>query len=385
MAVTLRPYKKKNGNVIKWHVDIRLTFPGAPPFRERRVSPHRSKTASRKWGEERERQIIESRQTDANGEIVAPDLVRKEIPTVRQFAKRYLEHHCKANRQSTATLVRKATAFRNHINPALGGIRLDRITPEHIQTLKAQLGELAPVTVNAILQVLRAMLYVAVDWKVVDKLPAKIKMLRESEKEMDFYDFDEYAILLRAAQTLGHQHLLVALLGGDAGLRRGEMMALAWRDLDLNRGTLTVNRSRHRGEETGTKGRRTRVVPLTPPLQQALMDHRMGGDGTHVLYTRRKTPPTESTIRNWLLAAQHASGFDPRGPHQLRHTFCSHLAMRGVPAKAIQVLAGHAHLRTTERYMHLSDVAREQAIAALDRSTLWQNGGNAPSCPTDLQ
>lgn len=132
------------------------------------------------------------------------------------------------------------------------------------------------------------MLYVAVDWKVVDKLPAKIKMLRESEKEMDFYDFDEYAILLQATQTL------VALLGGDAGLRRGEMMALAWRDLDLNRDTLTVNRSRHRGEETGTKGRRTRVVPLTPPLQQALMDHRMGGDGTHVLCSTpgaRPRPP----------------------------------------------------------------------------------------------
>jgi site-specific recombinase XerD len=45
------------------------------------------------------------------------------------------------------------------------------------------------------------------------------------------------------------------------------------------------------------------------------------------------------------------------------HTFCSHLAMRGAPAKAIQELAGHADLKTTMRYMHLSPAARQDAIA----------------------
>jgi len=55
------------------------------------------------------------------------------------------------------------------------------------------------------------------------------------------------------------------------------------------------------------------------------------------------------------------------GPHVLRHTFCSHLAMRGAPAKAIQELAGHTNLTTTYRYMHLSPAAREGAIRLLDR------------------
>jgi integrase len=55
-----------------------------------------------------------------------------------------------------------------------------------------------------------------------------------------------------------------------------------------------------------------------------------------------------------------------RGVHILRHTFCSHLAMRGAPARAIQELAGHQDLTTTQRYMHLSPAALDAAIALLD-------------------
>jgi integrase len=54
------------------------------------------------------------------------------------------------------------------------------------------------------------------------------------------------------------------------------------------------------------------------------------------------------------------------GVHILRHTFCSHLAMRGAPARAIQELAGHQDLDTTQRYMHLSPAALDAAIRLLD-------------------
>jgi site-specific recombinase XerD len=52
--------------------------------------------------------------------------------------------------------------------------------------------------------------------------------------------------------------------------------------------------------------------------------------------------------------------------HILRHTFCSHLAMRGAPARAIQELAGHQELSMTQRYMHLSPAALDAAIRLLD-------------------
>ena len=56
-----------------------------------------------------------------------------------------------------------------------------------------------------------------------------------------------------------------------------------------------------------------------------------------------------------------------KGVHILRHTFCSHLAMRGAPARAIQELAGHADLTMTQRYMHLSPAALDSAIRLLEQ------------------
>jgi integrase len=64
------------------------------------------------------------------------------------------------------------------------------------------------------------------------------------------------------------------------------------------------------------------------------------------------------------------------GPHMLRHTFCSHLAMRGAPGRAIQELAGHRDLTTTQRYMHLSPAASESAIRLLDAPGVPSPRGN---------
>ena len=55
-----------------------------------------------------------------------------------------------------------------------------------------------------------------------------------------------------------------------------------------------------------------------------------------------------------------------QGVHILRHTFCSQLAVRGAPARAIQEMAGHADLSTAQRYMHLSPAATEDAIRLLE-------------------
>lgn len=76
---------------------------------------------------------------------------------------------------------------------------------------------------------------------------------------------------------------------------------------------------------------------------------------------------TAKVILNWLLRAQRLANLRDKGPHTLRHTFCSHLAMRGVPARAIQELAGHVHLTTTQRYMHLTPAALESAIRMLEQ------------------
>ena len=78
-------------------------------------------------------------------------------------------------------------------------------------------------------------------------------------------------------------------------------------------------------------------------------------------------PLTEKVVQNLVTRSARKSGLRGNGPHILRHTFCSHLAMRGAGARAIQELAGHRSITTTQRYMHLSPAAVDGAIRLLDQ------------------
>jgi site-specific recombinase XerD len=73
---------------------------------------------------------------------------------------------------------------------------------------------------------------------------------------------------------------------------------------------------------------------------------------------------TQKIVQQAVERAARRAGVSP-GVHRLRHTFCSHLAMRGAPARAIQELAGHVDLSTTQRYMHLTPATLESAIRLL--------------------
>jgi len=73
-------------------------------------------------------------------------------------------------------------------------------------------------------------------------------------------------------------------------------------------------------------------------------------------------------VKHHVERAARRAHIGQSGVHRLRHTFCPHLAMRGAPARAIQELAGHKDLSTTQRYMHLSPAAIEGAIRLLEMS-----------------
>ena len=89
-------------------------------------------------------------------------------------------------------------------------------------------------------------------------------------------------------------------------------------------------------------------------------------------------PLTQKTVQGAMSRAARKANVRP-GVHILRHTFCSHLAMRGAPARAIQELAGHQDLTTTQRYMHLSPAALDAAIRLLETGDEipWRNDGGS--------
>ena len=157
-----------------------------------------------------------------------------------------------------------------HLVPTLGAKRLDAITNEQVQRLKLAMARRAPKTVNNVLTVLSTLLKKAVEWGELDRLPCTIKLLANPKKTMGFHDFEEYERLLTVAQKRSRDAYLMVLLGGDAGLRLGEIVALEWGDVDLHARRLTVQRSDWCGHVTVPKGGRSRRLPMTQRLTSAL-------------------------------------------------------------------------------------------------------------------
>jgi site-specific recombinase XerD len=118
---------------------------------------------------------------------------------------------------------------------------------------------------------------------------------------------------------------------------------------------------------TATKGGRVRFVPMTARLTDALKQAR-SLKGRRVVCDKKGTPLTQKEVQVIMRRVGRKANVKP-GVHILRHTFCSHLAMRGAPAEAIQELAGHQDLATTQQYMHLSPAALDAAIRLLETGT----------------
>jgi integrase len=220
--------------------------------------------------------------------------------------------------------------------------------------------------VNNVLTMLSVLLKKAVEWDVIDRMPCTIRLLRIPKTSMGFYDFDEYERLVEAAEALDPVTYLIVLLGGEAGLRCGEIIGLERGDVDLSKRQLCIQRSDWRGHVTVPKGGRLWHVPMTARLAAALREHRHL-KSQRVLCQDDGSPLTQDMAGDHVRRAARKAGVTVSGAHRLRRTFCSHLAMRGAPARAIQELAGHHDLVTTQRYMHLSPAAIEGAIRLLEQ------------------
>jgi integrase len=358
MSIKVRPYR--NGG---WEVDIRVITPdGARQLRERKRATMSSKSVALRWAEGRERVLFERLMNPPQDHHP-----RKEVPTLRAFAPRFLDGHARANRQKPSGVAAKETILNVHLVPLFGPTRLDAITTEDVQRLKNQLRDRAPKTVNNVLTVLNMLLKKAVEWNAIERMPCTIRLLPIPKGSAGFYDFDEYERLVAAAKATDRVPYLIVLLGGEAGLRCGEMMALEWSDVDLVKRQFRVERSDWKGHVTATKGGRVRHVPMTIRLMTALREHRHLRSA-RVLCQRDGSPLTQKIVQNDVRRSARRAQLEKGGVHRLRHTFCSHLAMRGAPARAIQELAGHMDLATTQRYMHLSPAAIEGAIRLLDQA-----------------
>lgn len=166
---------------------------------------------------------------------------------------------------------------------------------------------LAPTSINNSLGALGSMLRYAEELKLIQSAPPS-RFVRVLPTSFDFLDFDEYEHLVKISEK--SEWYTAILLGGEAGLRLGEIRALRWFDVDLRLNKITVRKALWRSELDAPKGGRERVIPLTQRLAGALQV-KLHLKGDWVFCGEDKNFLSESTFDNAL--AKLAKRPDP--PH----------------------------------------------------------------------
>ena len=390
MTVTIRKYRKSKRMGLE--ADIRFEWPDGTSFRRRFRAPVNTENQAKRWGEDLERRIYaqgkngllaQTRRKPITSASDAPPEVTKadHVPTLDEFWPAFIKGHCQANRHKPSSIERKESAYRTWLKPRLGTKRLDEVSAADIASLKSDLARSSARTANNALTALSACLKFAgpdglrrsEGLGIIDRVPRIRLVPIDKDETPEWYEVQEYRRLIDAAERLDPRIHIMVLLAGSAGLRKSELAALKWSDVDIKRRILHVQRSiweGKRGErhETIPKGGKGRMVTMTTALARALARHRHL-IGPRVLYADNGQEVTDRVVQRWYSRAQRAAGLDVSGGiHRLRHTFCSMLAAEGAVPGDIQKLAGHQNLATTMRYMHLSPTRLDAAIRLLDRA-----------------
>ena len=317
---------------------------------------------------------------NAQGALIAsPD------QTLGDFLRDWL-HHAARQTLRERSFDRYNDMIELHILPLLGKVKLQKLTPQHLQRFYSQKSEqLAPATVRVIHAVLHRALSDALRWELVSRNVCDVvKAPRVPKKEMHALTFEQARHLLKTAQGDPLEALYVLAL--TTGMRQGELLGLKWEDVDMQHGKVTIKRAlsrfRHQGlkvtEPKTEKSRRT--IPLIPLALEALRQHRVRQQ------ERRRAAGPRWKDQGWIfcntqggpLYADHVvehsfrpllerAGLPRIRFHDLRHSTASLLLALDVHPKFVQELLGHSTISMTlDTYSHVLPSMLEDALAGLN-------------------
>ena len=275
-----------------------------------------------------------------------------------------------------------------HIIPALGGIQLDKLTTGDIQQFYTHLrqngrllrtelyGEgLSDQTIRGIHTTLHAALDKAVEEKLIFRNPAdSCKLPPVKGREMKVLTPEEIQRLLIQAREDGCYELLLLELA--TGLRRGEILALQWDDLNVQTGTLRVERQVQRIQgKLAVAQPKTRAscrsILLPAPVLKILKQYRQNVSSRWMFPSPRKedSPLDPAAVRKKLSAVLRRAGCPAARFHDLRHTFATSALEHGMDIKTLSTVIGHVSSATTLNvYAHITDEMRQKAADKIDRA-----------------
>ena len=261
-----------------------------------------------------------------------------------------------------STLSDYESCLRIHLIPFFGSRALDEIDVDLIDVFianKRAEGK-APKSVRNYLGLLHAIIAFALkrNWCSSNSVAAIDKPRHQRRRDIRYLNVDELRALLVATPDtqLGRLERTLYLTAAMTGLRRGELLALRWQDVDFNAGLIRVRRTFSRGQFGTPKSNcSSRTVPLAADVSDALHRHnresRFRGNSDLVFaHPERGGTLDPSRVRKRFISTAHRAGLRPVRFHDLRHTFGTRLAAAGAPLRAIQEWMGHSDQRTTLIY-----------------------------------
>jgi integrase len=352
MAPRKRSWKSPDGSKQSaWMVDFVFKFPDGSTTRIRERSPINTKNGAIEFERLRKEALLKG----------PPP---KQAPTFNEFVPDFLTEATNNNKASSVHS--KRVLLNAHLQPFFGAMRLDEITAAKVETYKAEklAAGLAAKSINNHLIVLKRALSIAVERELLTVAP-KVKKLKLPPQSFEFLDFDEADRFVAATTPEWRTFVITAL---KTGLRLGELLELKWSDLDLVTGNVFVRRNIWRGIVDLPKGGRTREVPMSTDLVVALKAHRhLKGDYVFCYADGKPyTHDCRDIKRLARVVCKKAGLAKVITIHDWRHSFASHLVMRGVPLAAVSSYLGHADISTTMIYAHLSPTARREWVQMLD-------------------
>ena len=235
---------------------------------------------------------------------------------------------------------------------------LERIRTERLRVTTAEDGTehgVTTATVNREFAFLRRVFNVAIrDDKAGSNPVSKLKTLREPSGRTRYLTDEEEERLMKALPSAEDRARVTVLL--HTGFRRGELLGLRWRDVDLKGGVLSVPKAKN-GE--------ARHVPLTSTVRTILSHRPRPLDGTALVFPNSEGHRDLRWAKKTVPGALRAAQIEDFRFHDLRHTFASRLAMEAVDLMTIRELMGHKTMAMTLRYSHLSPGHRRTAIERL--------------------
>jgi integrase len=317
---------------------------------------------------------------------------------------------------SASTQVDYRSVLDAHLLPEFGAQRIEAITPEELERWRNGLvedGARSRRTANKILTHMHTIFEHAVQYHGLAANPvAKVARLRESydAARFDFYSPEEIDTLVAAAARGAHregsrpavsdaeralqaaedrQDAAIYLTAALSGLRRSELLALRWEDVDFEQSSIRVFEGYSAKRAGKPKSRKSRTVPMVEEIARALGDLEARGAHTTkndlVFVSREGTHVDGSALRRRYLATLEAAGLRQLRFHDLRHTFGS-LAINVASIVQVQAWMGHGDIKTTMRYLHHKSRADDaQLLSAAFRPDRLNRQRNAAVCSARLE